>query len=247
MSTLFRDARLKIDRANKHVADIKAIILSLEKTYTVTVEENAKTGFQDLIHAIPKFEDRMLDLSLILGDAVHNLHAALDFAWVSTIERIGPSILDARPKFPVYPIKEELKGALKKRKVDIASPALFDLIMSNIQPYERGQSGVTYVLHALDISDKHLLLLELKPNVGIKGIVIQDKDGEILHGGGTPVQGSGPYVIPFDKDIKIENKGHLSVEVTIKEAGIFHGLSVLDLLSHFSQYVFYVVELLENL
>jgi hypothetical protein len=54
-------------------------------------------------------------------------------------------------------------------------------------------------------------------------------------------------VIAFEKGIQVENKGEISLAVTIKEAGVFKGLPLLDLLSSFSQYVSYVVEILETL
>jgi hypothetical protein len=247
MSAFFRDARLKIQRANKHFADLRTDIVSLETTYAVTVENNPDTGHKELVHTIPNFDETCLNLSLIIGDVIHNLHTALDFAWVSTIEINAPEINSKFTKFPVRKTREELEAALRGVKVDILSPALFTLIVSDIQPFEAGQSGVIYPLHELDISDKHLLLLELVPYAGIKGIVIRDKDGQIFRGSGMTVQSSGPYIVPFERDTEIEDKGELSVAITVKDAGIFHGLEVLDMLSGFSQYVNYVVHLLEKL
>src|SRR5712692_9389078 len=92
MCAIFREARLKIDRANKHIADLKVAILALENTKSSTVQLNTKTGFQELIHAVPNLENACLNLSLIVGDAVHKLRTALDFVWVSTIERHVPAI-----------------------------------------------------------------------------------------------------------------------------------------------------------
>lgn len=247
MGAFFRDARLKIKRADKHIGDLKTAIILLEKTYTSTIKIDEHTGQESVIHTVPGLEDELLELSLISGDAIHNLHTALDFAWNRTIELRAPDIKSRHSKFPVRDSREELENALHGAKVDSCFRALYDVIVSNIQPYENGQNGVIWPLHELDISDKHLLLLDLIPNVGIKGLVIRDKDGQIFHGSGVPVQNSGPYVITFTDDIHIENKGELSFAVTMKEAGIFKGLPILDLLSGFSQYVLYVVELLEFL
>jgi hypothetical protein len=90
MADLFRGARLKIKRANKHIADLDVAILRLKDNYTSTVEINTQTGHQDLVHTCPEFAQAIEEMSLIAGDAIHNLRTALDFAWVSTLRNVHP-------------------------------------------------------------------------------------------------------------------------------------------------------------
>jgi hypothetical protein len=83
MSAFYRDARLKIERAKKHLSDFNAAIVSLENTCTATIEHHQDSA-QSLVHEIPDVRDVLDNLSLIAGDAIHNLRSALDFAWYST-------------------------------------------------------------------------------------------------------------------------------------------------------------------
>src|SRR5882762_8309674 len=80
MDALFRDARLKVERAKKHIEDLQAAIVALEDTYRATVEQHPDATGQSLIHEFPEIENAFEDLSLIIGDAIHNLRSALDFA-----------------------------------------------------------------------------------------------------------------------------------------------------------------------
>jgi hypothetical protein len=244
---LFRDAHLKIERADKHIADLKTAMLGLEDTYTSTVERDAKTGYQKLVHTFPKADTALLGLSVIAGDAIHNLRTALDFAYVSTVKELIPSAVGNYTKFPVYPTKDQLEGVLKGRKIDSLCPNLFTTIVSDIQQYRGGQAGVIYALHQLDISDKHSLLLGLTPNAHIKGIVLEKKRGETTTINTMTMGGAGSYAIAFPLTVKIKDNGKLRVTITVQEAGIFKGLPVLDMLSGFTQYMRYVVQLLENL
>lgn len=186
MAAQFRDARLKIKRANKHIADLERAILSLKESHTVTVQPNEQTGYQELIHML-KYDDAADDIALIAEDAVHNLKSALDFAWVSLLKKHLPSAGLDRAKFPIYPTRESLVGALNGIHINPTSnAAIFDLIVSDIQPYEEGKyGGVAYILHKLDIADKHLLPLGVHPLAGIEGIVVQQDDGEVIHGFGA--------------------------------------------------------------
>ncbi len=247
MSAIFRDARLKIERANKHIADAEDAILALVDTKTATVQHDSDTGYQRLIHDIPEHENALLNLSLIIGDALHNLRTALDYGWASALDKHVPAAVSDFNKFPIRDTREQVEDALHGLKIQARCPALFEIIVSNIQPYEGGQAGVLHALNALDISDKHLLLLELSPRGGVKGIVVKKADGDIIRGSSYLAFTPPPYIVIFDKDIEIQDKGELSFTITVQEAGIFKGLPIRHLLSGFSQYVFYVMELLENL
>jgi hypothetical protein len=57
----------------------------------------------------------------------------------------------------------------------------------------------------------------------------------------------GRYILTFESGLHIENKGKLSVTVTLQEAGIYKPVPVLSLLQGFSNFVFHTAQLLENL
>jgi len=244
----FRDARLKIDRANKHIRDAEAVVMSLVESYTVSVYQDPDTGNQHLIHAAPELTDACVQLSLIAGDAAHNLRSALDYAWIAVLKKHVPSADLTKVKFPVRDTREELEAALNGVEINATSnPAIYEVFMSSIQPYEDGKNGVIHVLHQIDIHDKHLLRLSITTRAGISGIVIEKADGEIVHGFGGTVESSGPYVIPFVREIRFKDKGKLSINIVLDEAGLYKSVHVVDMLTKFSRVVLYYIGLLENL
>ena len=248
MSKLFRDARLKVQRANKHIADLETAISVLKENYTAIVVQNIDTGHQDLIHAIPDFAGAADEMALIAGDAIHNLKTALDFAWMSTLRKHVPIANLDCAKFPVYPSRRELESALNGVPINARSnSALFELLVSDIQPFEGGHNGVIYVLHKLDICDKHLLLLGLVPLAGIDGIRVQRPDGETVRGFGGATQNLPPYVIPFDGNIRIKEKGRLTFHIVLKEAGIYGSVHIMEVLPTFSRVVSNYIGLLERI
>jgi len=234
MSKLFGDARLKVQRANKHIADLEAAISALKENYTATVVQNIDTGHQDLIHAIPDFAGAADEMALIAGDAIHNLKTALDFVWVSALQKhVHTANLDCA-KFPVYPSRRELEGALNGVPINARSnSALFELLVSGMQPFEGGRNGVIYALHRLDISDKHLLLLGLVPLASIDGIMLQKPDGEVVRGFAGATENPPPYVVPFDWNIRIKDKGKLTFHIVLKEAGIYDSVHIMEVLPTF--------------
>ena len=117
MTAQFRDARLKVERANKHIADLESAIEALEHTCTSTIEYRPDGG-QSLKHEIPEFRDALERLSLIVGDAIHNLHAAFDFAWQSTIKRLLPDKVSDSTKFPSRKTRQEVEAALHGIEID---------------------------------------------------------------------------------------------------------------------------------
>jgi hypothetical protein len=241
MADLFRDARLKIERANEHIADVNATIALIVESNTATTEINPESGQQEIKHGIPDFEDRARKLSLIVGDAIHNLRTALDFAWIGILDRKSIPYERDHVGFPVRETLEKFKAAINGTRVQTDCPALFNFLFDEVQPYQGGNNGVIWALHNLDISDKHLLVLGLRPAASIHGAVIRNKDGKLIRASTWLIQDSGPYIIPIDRDMHVEDEGQLAFKMTIEEGGIFKGLEISSLLSSFSQFVHYVV------
>jgi hypothetical protein len=138
--------------------------------------------------------------------------------------------------------------ALHGIEVDTRCKPLFDLIMGKIQPYNGGHNRAVWTLHDLDISDKHILVLGLDPYGHISGIAVRDSRGELHRGNSVPSPGlNGKYAILYERGLKVEEKGKLSVAVLFQEAGIYEPVPVESLLSSFCNFTLYTVQLLENL
>ena len=102
---------------------------------------------------MPDLDVTLQNLSLIVGDAIHNLRAALDFAWFDTIERLGipKSSRDTR-KFPIRKTRQDLEATLHGLDIDTLFPDLFKLLVFDIKPYEGPDTSVVWILHNLDIA-----------------------------------------------------------------------------------------------
>jgi hypothetical protein len=246
VATRFRDANLKIHRAYKHLIELEETVLSLQKKRTVTVQNNAETSHQELIHSIPNLQEALLNCSLISGDAIHNMRTALDFAWVQALGSRNIVVSDYS-KFPIRTDRNSLEAALHGIQIDTRFPELFNSLMVDIQPCKGGNGEIIYDLHQLDIFDKHLLLLGLLPRAGIIGIVTRDKEGQIWKGSGISTESFGPFVIPFERDMRIEDEGELAFRVIIKEAGSLKNAPIQGLLLEFYESVKHIVQIMEGL
>ena len=76
----FANAHLKIERADKHIADIEQRLRISSDRYGPSLHIDMKTGEQFLAYYLRDRELRR-DIALIVGDAIHNLRCALDIVW----------------------------------------------------------------------------------------------------------------------------------------------------------------------
>jgi hypothetical protein len=79
---MFESAKLKLDWSNKHIGDLKSALDLFRQTYpdAVRIDHDVDTGKVTVIlyarHEVPTPGN----LSLIIGDAIHNLRTVLDHA-----------------------------------------------------------------------------------------------------------------------------------------------------------------------
>lgn len=212
MSDLFNNSRLKVDRANKHIADLTATIFSLQGSYTSTVEHHPKTRVVSLKYNSVE-ECRLLgEIALIFGDAIHNLRTSLDYAWFAAMHKINPAIAGRYTKFPFRDTIKNLDAALTERKINVAAPRLFDGILTDIKPYRGGNDSLRR-LHDLDIADKHFLLTPVVSYSSISDGTVEDEAGRLHELNTDGVRGNGPFYVDLVPGYKIKNHGHISVDV----------------------------------
>src|SRR5205823_2828935 len=107
-----------------------------------TREETLKHEFGD--------KTALFDIALMLGDAVHNLKCALDYAWMQTIERVAHQSISSHAKFPVRQTVDELKDALEGVKIHVTARDLVTLMLTKIKPCAGGNPAI-WPVHHLDI------------------------------------------------------------------------------------------------
>jgi hypothetical protein len=243
----FAAARLKIERAEKHIADLRAIVSALPDTYTSTVEPN-EAGGETIKYLAPNVPKISGDMALLIGDAIHNLRVGIEYAYLGAVERHAPAALDCHTKFPARQTEKDVKDALKNRKIDVLSPKLFDRIVSDIKPYEIGGNNLIKYLHDLDVSDKHWLLTPLMNVTVITGIVVQNEKGELERGNTLPIPGDGVFFFDFRPGCKVKDKGRITVEVVFANIDIplLQNVPVLGDLKDLTKVASYTVERLTN-
>lgn len=153
----FLGAKLKVQRAQEHIQNLGRMLEAFQDTdfYSVSINENPKTGHKALSVRITKALPEIAPL--VIGDAIHNLRAALDLLAYETVSAITG---EEAPKvyFPFSSKRENLKDAKGYGAIQAASPEVARFITDTIQPYETGNRAL-WGLNKLDILDKHRLLI----------------------------------------------------------------------------------------
>lgn len=209
----FAASRLKTKRAEKHIADIEALLSNFIKSdfYTVSIEKDARQGTNklrfDIVEAFPFY-----DAALLVGDVLHNLRSALDVLYYGTVH--GPSNWT---RFPIRDTREELitalGAALKKQQI---GNAVHDLILDTIKPYNTGN----YTLWALDdlnIRDKHQLLIPVVKYLRFDGVRLEDDQQR-------PVNEHIFYMMDASSRIRLPD----DLNITLKDKGRASGAIIFD-------------------
>ncbi len=245
MSDTFESARLKIDRAKKHIAELETIISALPNNSVATIEINPDGGNEVLKHDIRDRDKIISTIALVLGDAVHNLHCALDHAWMSVLTKLCPASINNQTKFPIFPVRDKVEAALRGIKIDSSAPVLFDLVLNQMKPYAGGNESI-WSIHSLDIDDKHRLLLPIIEYASIHGIEVENERGGVTKGGTWGTSQKPPYYVPIPVGRHFKEKGTVAIAVLFDEGPTFQFADIRDMLWAFAIQVIGVVQSLEN-
>lgn len=149
-----RGPRAKIKRAKKHVHELRGVHnrFAESEPYDLIAEDDGVNLTQHVvIRAEPPIE-----LSLILGDALHNMRSALDLVFCQLVEA-NNLIVACGDSFPVHATRDRYEPGGKRQIKARVSPEAFEIIDS-LNPY-RGGNDALWTLHKLDIVDKHRTIL----------------------------------------------------------------------------------------
>jgi|ERR1035438_5167951 hypothetical protein len=241
----FGYALLKIERANKHIAEIEERIRVSSYDHGPSVHINMQTGEKVLNCAHTDWK-LAADLALIVGDAIHNLHSALDIAWVEIVRKLSPKGPSKYTRFPADPegTREKLESTLVKSAEIPRSNAVCDLMLDRIKPYKGGDADLL-LLNSFDINDKHQLLIPLVTVAGVRGIELEHEDGrvEILDIILTRRQGFS-QTIPLET--KLKNHGQTAFQVTFRETTTLNDSEVIPTLKRFASKVTQIVRVLQR-
>lgn len=175
MESPFLGAHLKITRAKEHIQELytRAQIFSDENPHHIAVDVDPDTG-NNVLRIAPA-EPFPLILVTILGDALHNLRTALDYAWCTSCIKCTDFT-----KFPARETRENFEAAINGLKEN-AREEVKHFLRDSVQLYRGGKCEILLDLHNLDIADKHRLLIAHRQFTFIDGITAVDERGETFN------------------------------------------------------------------
>jgi hypothetical protein len=242
---MFNGPKLKIERANHHIGNLNDLLVAFLKTdfYAVKTEKNPQDGNYvltfDFLQQLPN------DVPVIIGDAIHNLRAALDLLYCDVIRLRGREPKWA--KFPFRATKDEFVTAINRGELKAADPAVVNLIVNAIQPYVGGKSEPIVGLHDLDIRDKHLLIIA---TVSVtKFPLVKFTSANIRNGVITNLTciGNGKFgLIGCPSDIQVTGYEQPTLDVCFGEGQPFQNQPVVPTLFQLSQLVSQIVGVIEE-
>lgn len=148
--------KLKLERAKQHLRDFAEANKRFfdSNPYEIVIEDNPEADRRE--HRVIRAEAPPVELPLRAGDAIHNARSALDhLIWQLVIANNGqPDELTT--EFPIWRSEAKFKAGRPGKAYGIGKEALD--ILYGLQPYKGGNNSL-WLLHKLDIVDKHRLLL----------------------------------------------------------------------------------------
>lgn len=243
---MFEAPKLKVKRANRHIDELNACLSEFVETdfCSLAIEEDAQG------HNIVRIEMRKnlpCEVPLMIGDAIHNLHSALDITFCDLVRMSGETP-DEYTKFVFRDTRDNLVGALKQGKLKAAKAGIIDVIADTIKPYKGGNDAL-YALHDIDILDKHLLLVPAVSLYGLHDVSLKTAMGGFLVFDFMEVEGGvGPecHLVRVQQGLKVERYGKPAFSVEFGDVPYFKGRNVVPSLHQLSQLVFGVIATIEN-
>lgn len=241
---IFRGSRLKIERGKKHVFELKSVLGRYVKENVYRgAEQHGSEGEIRLLQII-RTEPLPNEIPLIIGDAIHNLRAALDMAiWDS----IPPEHRDRTVMFPICETPEALQTQLEKGKIGAHAPRIADIIINDIKSTKHGNSYL-YGLHVLDIMDKHRLVIPVIDTIKLeRASGSSTSDGEFF---------DRDFIIQWLRkgeatstppaEIQIEDYQDVIFTIRFRKGQPFAGKSVIPTLNKLSGCVSRIIDNLER-
>lgn len=146
----------KIARARKHVSDLADETRAYLKAEPAPLSIVPQTSREGIVRLRLRVERSIpITLALILGDCVHNLRSALDILACDLIRQAGGTVT-TYSGFPIVDDAQRLPEVIAEKLKGAGEP--IHSTVADWQPFN-GASNHFWLLHRLDITDKHKLLL----------------------------------------------------------------------------------------
>jgi hypothetical protein len=242
VENLFVGPKLKIERSDRHIQDLNRILEAFFATefYRFQIRKGADGS------SVLEFETTRgmpSEIPLVIGDAVHNLRAALDLL-VCDVVTLAGNAPGKGTQFPFGETREEVVAAVHDGIMGAAPAGIVDLIIDTVKPY-RGGNEAMCALDDLDIVDRRRLLTPIIAVTGIVGASWIDERGKAVHGM-TLTVGEGGRIDGMPANSRIRNPGTLAFGVFFDKGQVFEGRPVVRTLHQLTQVVSGVVHTVEQ-
>lgn len=177
----WREVSARYDRGVKHLKDFYAAFDAFrdDHPHEVGIKTDPQTG--DVTYYLTHVPEIPLDLPLMAGDALHNLRSTLDHLAYKLVVAAGNApgektafpIYESQAKYEEYSPRRLLgMHPLAIRKIDALCPYKGGGGGSPFRPGSPylGGSDLLWILHKLDIIDKHRLILTLATGQFVEGL-----------------------------------------------------------------------------
>lgn len=239
-------ARLKVERAKKHISDLEAERARFLDSNPYAVTPEFYPEHDSTVLYVDKFTDVPENIVLIAGDAIHNLRSSLDHLACALVRRNGGNT--KRTYFPICETAEKYRSE-GIRKINGISVADEEAITA-LKPYGGGNESLL-ALHRLDILDKHDILITAACAVGKIGYPVSTASlnkqfkGFARFGPGLVrphtawieaknrfiAAKKGDPILAIAGDHESDHQIQISFDVALAEEGIFYARPLLEVLN----------------
>lgn len=149
-------ALVKLKRASKRIEELNAFLAS-ERPFSYVLRTDTVTGERST--RAEKNEAVADEAAAVAGDAVHNIRSSLDHAYWEIVHPFATNRREENAiQFPFSQEAARLEEAVKNRLAARVSDKFFRTIMT-LRPHgEATGNRMLYLIHLLDIPDKHRYL-----------------------------------------------------------------------------------------
>jgi hypothetical protein len=216
----FRGSRLKVERADKHIADINSLLEVFigSDFYDLTIDKDFDTG-ENILRCNIKTRMEEEKIALIIGDALHNLRSALDLLYYETVGLCNGTATKWT-RFPFADTRDQLVGrslnpALEKKQI---TRNVYNLILNIVKPYEGGNVAL-WTLDDLNITDKHQLLIPVFKLMMLRDVRFEDEQHRPLPRLQSEFFMSDPGIALIDGanglNITVKDKGRAAADILL--------------------------------
>jgi hypothetical protein len=181
MSNIFAGARLKIERADEHIASLERDFRSFVAAQPPRPNISTNPATRETSFGV-RFDPQLpARFALILGDAIHNLRTSLDHMTWELVGIDGGTQGD-RLQFPGS--KDETSFEKACARINTPSQAVRDALRS-LAVFPSGRGEQLYRLHQLDIAEKHRILTPIVHETTLSNVTARTPTASVSIGSMT--------------------------------------------------------------